>query len=137
MAANVLKSDRAVRMSVQVVRAFVKLREMLAGHKELAQKLRELEHRVAKHDDDIEGIVIAIRQLMAPPDPPKRRIACPPFEYPVWQAGVRCRGTKSEVSDFKKNIECEKLREESLQSEISTSEVEKAVHKLEANPWGR
>jgi hypothetical protein len=90
MAANVLKSDRAVRMSVQVVRAFVKLREMLAGHKELAQKLRELEHRVAKHDDDIEGIVIAIRQLMAPPDPPKRRIACPPFEYPVWQAGLWC-----------------------------------------------
>jgi len=75
MAANILKSDRAVRMSVQVVRAFVKLREMLASHKELAQKLRELEQRIANHDTDIQAIVSAIRQLMAPPEPPpKRRI---------------------------------------------------------------
>ena len=75
MAANVLRSDRAVRMSVHVVRAFVRLREMLASHKELAQKLADLEQRISKHDTDIQAIVIAIRRLMEPPQlPPKRRI---------------------------------------------------------------
>ena len=74
MAANVLRSDRAVRMSVHVVRAFVRLREMLASHKELAQKLAELEQRISKHDTDIQAIVIAIRRLMAPPEPPKKRV---------------------------------------------------------------
>ena len=75
MAANVLKSDRAVRMSVHVVRAFVRLREMLTNHKELALKFTELEQRTSKHDTDIQAIVIAIRRLMEPPEPlPKRRI---------------------------------------------------------------
>ncbi|MBI3765955.1 MAG: ORF6N domain-containing protein, partial [Ignavibacteriales bacterium] len=74
MAANVLKSERAVRMSVYVVRAFVKLREMFATHVELAQKLSELEWKVGRHDADIGAIVDAIRQLTTPPDKPRRRI---------------------------------------------------------------
>ena len=81
MAANVLRSERAVRMSVYVVRAFVKLRETLATHKELAQKLAELEQKVGQHDADIQAIVEAIRQLMQPldesslrPEKPKRRM---------------------------------------------------------------
>ena len=76
MAANVLNSHQAVRMSVFVVRAFVKLREMLATHKELAHKLAELERKLQNHDESIRSLVVAIRQLMAPPEPepPKKRI---------------------------------------------------------------
>jgi len=66
MAANVLNSPRAVEMSVLVVRAFVRLREMLASNRELARKLEELEQRIAGHDEDIKALVIAIRNLMSP-----------------------------------------------------------------------
>ncbi|MBU2054531.1 MAG: ORF6N domain-containing protein [Proteobacteria bacterium] len=74
MAANVLKSERAVKVSIQVVRAFVKLREMLATHKEMAGKLTELEKRLDSHDQDIRNLVVAIRQLMTPPSKPRRQI---------------------------------------------------------------
>jgi hypothetical protein len=76
MAANVLNSPQAVRMSVFVVRAFVKLREMLATHKELAHKLAALERKLQNHDESIRSLVVAIRQLMRPlePEPPKKRI---------------------------------------------------------------
>jgi hypothetical protein len=76
MAANVLNSPQAVRMSVFVVRAFVKLREMLATHKELAHKLAELERKLQNHDESIRSLVAAIRQLMRPSEPetPKKRI---------------------------------------------------------------
>ena len=88
MAANVLNSPQAVRMSVFVVRAFVKLREMLATHKELAHKLAELERKLQNHDESIRSLVVAIRQLMAPPEPepPKKRIGFlveEPHVYPV------------------------------------------------------
>ncbi len=73
MAANVLNSPRAVEVGVYVVRAFVKLRELIATHKELARKLAELEQRVGTHDDVIRQLIDAIRQLMAPPPQPKRR----------------------------------------------------------------
>lgn len=59
-----------------VVRAFVKLREMLSTHKELANKLAELERKLQNHDESIRSLVVAIRGLMAQPEPeaPKRRI---------------------------------------------------------------
>jgi cell division septum initiation protein DivIVA len=74
MAANVLNSPQAVRMSVFVVRAFVKLREMLATHKELARKLAELERKLQNHDESIRSLVVAIRQLMTSPEPKRRPI---------------------------------------------------------------
>ena len=74
MAASVLNSPQAVKVSVYVVRAFVKLREMLATHRELAQKLDELERKLQKHDRQIISLVEAIRQLMVPPARPRRRI---------------------------------------------------------------
>jgi phage regulator Rha-like protein len=64
MAANVLNSERAVQASVQVVRAFVKLRSMLASNAELARKLAELE---SKYDRQFKTVFEAIRQLMTPP----------------------------------------------------------------------
>lgn len=74
MAATILNSDRAVEMSVFVVRAFVQLREMLSTHKELAAKLDALERKVGAHDRAIAEIIDAIRQLMAPPAEQKRPI---------------------------------------------------------------
>jgi hypothetical protein len=74
MAANVLKTKRAVEMSVFVVRAFVRLREVALAHQELAAKLNELEQKVGRHDADIQTIIKALRQLMQPPEPPKRPI---------------------------------------------------------------
>ena len=76
MAASVLNTERAVQISVFVVRAFVKLREMLSTHKELAHKLVELERKLQNHDESIRSLVVAIRQLMRPPESetPKRRI---------------------------------------------------------------
>ncbi len=72
MAASILNTARAIGVSVFVVRAFVKLRKMIATHKELAQKLGELERKVAGHDEAIRSLVTAIRQLMEPPAEPKR-----------------------------------------------------------------
>jgi hypothetical protein len=67
MAASVLNTSRAIDVSVYVVRAFVKLREWLSTHKELAGKMAELEQKVAVHDSDIQTLVAAIRSLMEPP----------------------------------------------------------------------
>ncbi|MCK4394128.1 ORF6N domain-containing protein [Candidatus Bipolaricaulota bacterium] len=72
MAANVLNSQRAIEMSVFVVRAFVRLRRVLASHIELAKKLEELEQRVGEHDEAIRSLVAAIRQLMASPQSEER-----------------------------------------------------------------
>jgi hypothetical protein len=73
MAASVLNSPQAVEVSVFVVRAFVKLRQWMASHKELADKLTELERKFAGHDEAIRQLVTAIRQLMAPPAASKKR----------------------------------------------------------------
>jgi hypothetical protein len=77
-AANVLNSPRAVDMGVYVVRAFVKLRELLASNKDLARRLDELEARIQKklttHDEAITAMLSAIRQLMNPPQPKRRGI---------------------------------------------------------------
>ena len=72
-AANVLSSPRAVGMGVYVVRAFVRLREVLASSKELTAKLNELEHKVDSHDQAIAGLINAMRELMRPPEPQKKR----------------------------------------------------------------
>jgi phage regulator Rha-like protein len=76
MVASVLNTQRAIQVSVFVVRAFVKLREMLSTHKELIHKLAALERRLQNHDESIRSLVVAIRQLMRPSEPetPKKRI---------------------------------------------------------------
>lgn len=75
MAASLLNSPRAVRLSVFVVRAFVALRRTLAQHEEFSARLETLEERLADHDDQIIAIVHAIRKLLGPdPVPPSRRI---------------------------------------------------------------
>jgi len=73
MAASVLNSSRAVEVSIFVVRAFVQLREMLSSNKKLAHKLNELERKLATHDHAITELIEAIRQMMTPPEPKKKR----------------------------------------------------------------
>jgi hypothetical protein len=74
MAATILSSPRAVEMSVYVVRAFVRLRELLGSNTALARKLDELERKYKHHDDAIAAILSAIRELMNPPEPKRRPI---------------------------------------------------------------
>jgi len=74
MAATIVNSPRAVEMSLYVVRAFVKLREILASNAELARKLAELERKLEGHDEAITAILSAIRELMNPPQPKRRGI---------------------------------------------------------------
>ena len=74
MLSSVLNSERAIQVNIAVMRTFVKLREVVSTHKELAHKLAELERKIARHDEHIQGIFQAIRQLMIPPDTKKRKI---------------------------------------------------------------
>jgi hypothetical protein len=67
MAANILNSDRAVAASVQVVRAFVQLRNLVSTHQEIAAQLARLESHLARHDKEIQVIFEAIRGLMTLP----------------------------------------------------------------------
>lgn len=77
-AANVLNSPQAAEVGVYVVRAFVRLRELLASNKELAQRLDELEQRIERkletHDQAITGLIKTLRQMMTPEEPKKRPI---------------------------------------------------------------
>lgn len=68
-AANVLHSPSAIQMGVAVVRAFVRLRQVLADHKALAARLDELDARISEHDHQLSDIVAAIRGLLANPEP--------------------------------------------------------------------
>ena len=74
MLSSVLKSSRAVKVNIAIMRAFVKLREALETNRELAAKFAKLEAKVGKHDAEIADIIDAIRQLMAPPKKPAREI---------------------------------------------------------------
>jgi len=72
MLSSVLKSERAVQVNVEIMRAFVRLRELVAHNRELARRLDDLE---SKYDRQFKVVFDAIRELMAPPPPaPKRRI---------------------------------------------------------------
>jgi len=75
MLSSVLNGERAVQVNIAIMRAFVRLREILSTHKDLAQKLAERERKLGEHDQNFQVVFEAIRQLMAPPaPPPKRRI---------------------------------------------------------------
>ncbi|GAB1468916.1 ORF6N domain-containing protein [Candidatus Cloacimonadota bacterium] len=74
MAASVLNTPKAVETSIYIVRAFIKMRTYFAQHKELADKVNELEAKIGKHDALIVNIVTAIKQLMEPPKPQKKEI---------------------------------------------------------------
>ena len=89
MAASVLNTQRAIEASIYVVRAFVKLRELLATHKELARKVEKLEQHMEGHDEQSRNVFEAIRQLMAPPATPRRQI-----EFKAKEARAAYRGNR-------------------------------------------
>jgi hypothetical protein len=73
MAASVLNSKRAVEVSVFIVRAFIKLRRMIAGHKELSRKISQVETRLADHDEQLLSLVKAIKHILNPVEPMKKQ----------------------------------------------------------------
>ena len=74
MLSSILNSERAIQVNIAIIRVFVKLREILSSHKELAQKLSQLERKIENHDEEIKVIFDAIRKLMVQPEPePKHR----------------------------------------------------------------
>lgn len=79
MLSSVLRSPRAVLVNVEIMRAFVRLRQMLASNADLARKLAALEQ---KYDAQFKIVFDAIRELMAPPDPKKKR----PIGFAPWEA---------------------------------------------------
>src|SRR5438067_6203081 len=90
MLASVLNNDVAVQASVRIVRAFVRLREMVAGNATLAVKLAELERRLDSHDESIATLFQFIRRLLTPPTKPKREIG-----FHVQEDGTRYRIRKT------------------------------------------
>ncbi len=78
MLANVLKSGRAIEMSIKVIDVFVKLREMLLTHKDILLKLELLEKQVVKNSEEIKTIFNVLKQLLNPPVEPRKRIGFKP-----------------------------------------------------------
>ena len=74
MLSSILNSRRAVLVNIQIMRTFTKLREILVNHKELREKLKELEDKVNKHDSEIQSIFDAIHRLVTLPEKPKKKI---------------------------------------------------------------
>ena len=74
MLSSVLRSKTAIRANIAIMRAFVRLRELMGAHADLRDKLAELERTVASHDTHIQSLFDAIRRLMAPDPPQSRRI---------------------------------------------------------------
>lgn len=74
MLSSVLRSHRAIAVNVQIMRAFVRMRELLASNTALARKLDELERKYQHHDDAIKAILSAMRELMTAPAPKQRPI---------------------------------------------------------------
>ena len=81
MLGNVLKSERAVEVSIMVVRTFVHLRELVSSNNELSKKLDKLERKFAGHDRAISELINAIRQLMSPSESDKKR----PIGFAPWE----------------------------------------------------
>ncbi len=74
MLSSVLKSERAIEVNILIMRAFVKLREIISTHTKVSEKLKELESKLAEHDDKIVQIIQVINQLVNPPEPAKKKI---------------------------------------------------------------
>jgi hypothetical protein len=101
MLSSVLNSERAIEVNIAIMRVFVRLREMMATHKELPFKLVELEERLEGHDEQIQNIFEAIRQLMTPPETERKKIgfeSLPRTGSGVKEPGATYRKEKSKGS---------------------------------------
>ena len=93
MLSSVLRSKRAIEVNIAIMRAFVKLRELLITHKELARKLQDFEQQLKGHDEQIQTIFEAIQQLLTPLEQPRKKIG---FEVKEPRAayGKRTKGSR-------------------------------------------
>lgn len=80
MLSSVLNSKRAIQVNIIIIKAFMKLREMVSLHKELTQKLSQLERKYERHDEQIQAIFNQIREFMTSSDTPKKQIGFDPKE---------------------------------------------------------
>jgi len=78
MLASVLNSDRAIEVNIQIVRIFTQIREMLLMNKDFLLKVEQLENKITSHDEDIKNIFEALKQLLNPPQEPRKRIGFKP-----------------------------------------------------------
>lgn len=74
MLSCILNSDRAIKVNIQIIRIFTRMREMLLTHKDILLKLEQLEKQVVQNSDDIQMIFAALKELLNPPQPPRRMI---------------------------------------------------------------
>jgi hypothetical protein len=72
MLSSVLRGERAIAVNIQIMRAFVRMRELINSNRELARRFEELERKLTTHDEAIVAILAAIRQLMNSPTPRRR-----------------------------------------------------------------
>lgn len=100
MLASVLNSDIAVQASVRVVRAFIKLREMVVANAQLAAKLEDLERRLDSHDEAIVDLFAALKRLIEPPKSRKKR----EIDFHVRERTARYRGNQSKIENRNSRI---------------------------------
>lgn len=74
MLANVLRSERALQMSIRIIEVFIKMREVLLTHKDILLQLEKIEKKLTGHDEDIQLIFKYMKQLLSPPQEPRRKI---------------------------------------------------------------
>jgi hypothetical protein len=74
MLSSELNSERAIQVNILIMRAFIKLKEILLNHKELAVRIEALENKYAQHDETIKGIFEAIRHLLEPPPVEEKKV---------------------------------------------------------------
>ena len=98
MLSSVLNSERAIEVNIAIMRVFVRLREMMATHKELAFKLIELEERLEGHDEQIQNIFEAIHQLMTPPERERKKIGFVNEPAAGYEKGKN-KGARKQVCD--------------------------------------
>jgi hypothetical protein len=80
MLANVLRSERAIAVSIRIIDLFVRMRQVMLDHKDILLRLQQLERRVGEQGDDIQVLFHHLKQLLAPPSEPRKRIGFKPDE---------------------------------------------------------
>lgn len=74
MLSSILNSDTAIEVNIRIIRIFTRLRELVLTHKDILLKLEQIEQKITGHEDDIQMIFSALKQLVQEPNPPRKRI---------------------------------------------------------------
>ena len=74
MLSSVLKSETAIRVNIQIIRVFTRMREMIMTHKDILVQLEKMEKKLTGHDEDLALVFKYLKQLLNPPQPPRLKI---------------------------------------------------------------